>query len=89
MKWFLAATILMGCTLLVLLYSNTVLLVYHAPDYSSRPLDALLIHAPMRFFLVLPLSILFALSLLYVISIVLPPVLDHLTSGNDDDDAHL
>jgi hypothetical protein len=79
MKWFLAATIFVGCIIIVLLYSNTVLLVYHAPNYSTRPFDALLIHAPMRFFLVLPLSILFALSLLYVIPFAIAPVLYQLT----------
>ena len=65
MKWFLFATILQGLLLLLLLYSNIALLIYHPPD-SSRPLDTALIHAPLRFFLILPLSILFPLCLLSV-----------------------
>ena len=65
MQWFLAATILQGLLLLLLLYSNIALLIYHPPN-SSRPLDTALIHAPLRFFLILPLSILFPLCLLLV-----------------------
>jgi hypothetical protein len=66
MQLFLLATILQGLLLLLLLYSNITLLIYHPPD-SSRPLDTALIHAPLRFFLILPLSILFPLSLLLVL----------------------
>jgi hypothetical protein len=65
MKFFLAATILAGLLLLLLIYANIVLLVYHKPT-SARPFDTALIHAPMRFFLILPLEILFPISLLYV-----------------------
>ena len=65
MQWFLVATILQGLLILLLLYSNIALLIYHPPD-SSRPLDTALIHAPLRFFLILPLSILFPLCLLLV-----------------------
>jgi hypothetical protein len=63
MEWFLISTVLQGIILLLLFYSNVALLIYHAP-VSSRPLDTALIHAPLRFFLVLPFSILFPLSLL-------------------------
>lgn len=63
MQWFLVATITQGILLLFLFYSNLALLIYHPPD-GSRPLDTALIHAPMRFFFVLPLTILFPLSLL-------------------------
>lgn len=66
MRWFLFATILQGILVLLLLYSNIALLVYHPPT-SSRPFDTALIHAPLRFFLILPLFILFPLCLLYVI----------------------
>ncbi|KAF8902568.1 hypothetical protein CPB84DRAFT_1775703 [Gymnopilus junonius] len=62
MQWFIISTILQGLLLLVLLFSNIVLLIYHQPD-SSRPLDTALIHAPLRFFLMLPLNVLFTLSL--------------------------
>src|SRR5882757_1212047 len=67
MRWFLFATILQGLLLLFLLYSNIALLIYHPPD-SSRPIDTALIHAPLRFFLILPLSILLPLCLLFVFS---------------------
>ena len=63
---FLLSTILLGILLLLLVYSNIALLVYHAPTY-SRPFDMALIHAPLRFFMVLPLSLLFPYSLLYVL----------------------
>lgn len=69
MQWFLFATILQGLLLILLLYSNIALLIYHPPD-NSRPLDTALIHAPLRFFLILPLSILFPLCLLLVLSFI-------------------
>lgn len=65
-QWFLVATILQGVLLLLLCYSNLALLVYHPPT-SARPMDTALIHAPLRFFLTLPLAILFPYSLLYVL----------------------
>jgi hypothetical protein len=65
LQFFLIATILQGLLLLLLIYSNIALLVYHPPTH-ERPVDTALIHAPLRFFLVLPLSILFPLCLLYV-----------------------
>lgn len=65
MKWFLFGTILQGILILLLLYSTIALLIYH-PPVSSRPLDTALIHAPLRFFFVLPFSLLFPLNLLYV-----------------------
>jgi len=63
MGFFIAATVFQGIILLALLYSNISLSVYH-PSKSSRVIDVVLIHAPLRFFLILPLNILFALSLL-------------------------
>jgi len=71
MQWFLFATILQGILILLLLYSNIALLVYHPPT-SSRPFDTALIHAPLRFFLILPLFILFPLCLLCVIFLCIP-----------------
>lgn len=61
-EWFLAATILQGILLLLLLYSNIVLLIYHKPT-GQRPFDILLIHAPLRFFLVLEIAMMFPLGL--------------------------
>lgn len=58
LQWFLITTILQGLLLLLLLYSNIALLVYHPPTF-ARPFDMALIHAPLRFFLLLPLAILF------------------------------
>ncbi|KAG2007252.1 hypothetical protein CC2G_014961 [Coprinopsis cinerea AmutBmut pab1-1] len=62
MQWFLVCTILQGLILVALLYSNVALLVYHRPT-SARWLDTALIHAPMRFFFVLPFALLFPLCL--------------------------
>jgi hypothetical protein len=57
------ATILQGILVLLLVYANIVLLAYHSPTW-ERPFDMGLIHAPVRFFLILPLSVLFPISLL-------------------------
>lgn len=59
---FLASTILLGILTLLLIYSNVVLIVYHVPTW-RRPLDLAFIHAPVRLFLILPLSVLFPYSL--------------------------
>ncbi|KAH8829161.1 hypothetical protein DL96DRAFT_1708315 [Flagelloscypha sp. PMI_526] len=61
-KLFIVTTIIAGIILVLLIYSNVNLLIYHAPTW-SRPLDVAFIHTPMRFFLVLPLQVVFALSL--------------------------
>ncbi|KAG6334338.1 hypothetical protein ID866_4750 [Astraeus odoratus] len=63
LQFFLVSTILLGILILLLAYSNIALLVYHTPT-TSRPLDMALIHAPLRFFLILPLSLMFPYSLL-------------------------
>ncbi|KAG6375320.1 hypothetical protein JVT61DRAFT_3547 [Boletus reticuloceps] len=62
LRMFLFSTIMLGILLLLLVYSNVALLIYHAPTY-SRPFDMALIHAPLRFFMILPLSLLFPYSL--------------------------
>ncbi|KAF9011836.1 hypothetical protein BDQ17DRAFT_1272201 [Cyathus striatus] len=72
MEWFLFATILQGLLLVLLLYSNIALLVYH-PPVSSRPFDTALIHAPLRFFFILPLYILFPLSLFLTLRLTYTP----------------
>ncbi|KAH8097101.1 hypothetical protein BXZ70DRAFT_311542 [Cristinia sonorae] len=59
---FLVSTILLGVLLVLLIYANIVLLVYHAPTM-ERPFDLALIHAPMRAFMILPLGVLFHYSL--------------------------
>jgi hypothetical protein len=61
-RLFLLSAILQGLLIILLVYSNLALLIYHPPT-SSRPFDMALIHAPMRFFLILPLSLLFPYSL--------------------------
>ncbi|KAF9645230.1 hypothetical protein BDM02DRAFT_3120522 [Thelephora ganbajun] len=63
MQWFLVSTILLGTLLLILLYCNVVILIYHRPEIKKRPLDVAFIHAPLRFFLVLPLQVMFPYSL--------------------------
>ncbi|EEB97811.1 hypothetical protein MPER_02794 [Moniliophthora perniciosa FA553] len=62
-EWFVASTVLQGILLALLLYSNLVLLIYHRPT-RARIFDAMFIHAPMRFFLVLQIGLMFPLSLL-------------------------
>ncbi|KAI0299419.1 hypothetical protein B0F90DRAFT_1631259 [Multifurca ochricompacta] len=59
---FLKSTIFLGILTLLLIYSNVVLIVYHAPTW-TRPLDVVFIHAPVRLFLILALSLLFPYSL--------------------------
>ncbi|EKM75927.1 hypothetical protein AGABI1DRAFT_131825 [Agaricus bisporus var. burnettii JB137-S8] len=75
MEWFLIGTILQGILILLLLYSNMALLIYH-PPVSSRPFDTALIHAPLRFFFVLPFSLLFPLNLFITLGFVHTPISD-------------
>jgi len=63
MQWFLVSTVLLGTLLLILIYCNIVILIYHPPEIKKRPLDVAFIHAPLRFFLVLPLQVMFPYSL--------------------------
>ncbi|KIK96998.1 hypothetical protein PAXRUDRAFT_137213 [Paxillus rubicundulus Ve08.2h10] len=74
LQWFLASTIFVGITVALLVYSNIALLVYHAPT-SSRPFDMALIHAPLRFFMILPLSLMFPYSLFVTLGLAHSP--DH------------
>lgn len=64
-KAFILSSILTGVLIILLLYSNIVLNVYH-PIALARPLDTAFIHAPIRLFLNLPLTLLFPVSILYV-----------------------
>jgi len=61
---FLISTILLGILVLLLVYSNVVLIIYHRPTF-KRPLDMAFIHAPIRLFLILPLALMFPYSLLW------------------------
>ncbi|KAL1748253.1 hypothetical protein HDZ31DRAFT_30130 [Schizophyllum fasciatum] len=70
-RGFIAATVFQGILILLLLYSNINLLVYHAPT-TRRPLDVALIHAPVRFFLVWPLMLMFAESLFLALGMYRP-----------------
>ncbi|KAF9485692.1 hypothetical protein BDN70DRAFT_871014 [Pholiota conissans] len=72
MRWFLLATILQGLILLLLLFSNVALFIYHPPEH-ARPLGIAFVHAPLRFFLVLPFSILFELSLFVALGLSYEP----------------
>ncbi|KAA1471944.1 hypothetical protein DENSPDRAFT_859225 [Dentipellis sp. KUC8613] len=69
---FLASTILLGLLVLLLIYANLVLLIYHPPT-SQRPLDHLFIHVPVRLFLILPLSLLFPYSLFVTLGLAWDP----------------
>ncbi|KAH7923189.1 hypothetical protein BV22DRAFT_1093351 [Leucogyrophana mollusca] len=72
LRLFLVSTILLGILVLLLLYSNITLLIYHAP-MSSHPIDTALIHAPLRFFLILPLSLLFPYALFITLGLSYSP----------------
>ncbi|KAG2132099.1 hypothetical protein DEU56DRAFT_813089 [Suillus clintonianus] len=72
LEFFLLSTILLGLLTLCLLFSNIALLTYHPPT-SARPLDTALIHAPLRFFLILPLSLLFPYSLFITLGLYYSP----------------
>ncbi|KIK55577.1 hypothetical protein GYMLUDRAFT_175444 [Collybiopsis luxurians FD-317 M1] len=72
-EWFLLSTILQGILLLTLIYANLVLLIYHPPT-SARPFDTMLIHAPLRFFLVLQFGLMFPLSLFINLGLTYTPI---------------
>ena len=55
---FVASTVLLGVLVLFLLYANLVLLfVKGNRPTASRPLDTAFVHAPLRLFLVMPLTL--------------------------------
>jgi len=66
LQLFLPSTILLAILTLTLLYSNIVLLIYHPPT-RERPFDTLLIHAPVRLFLLLPATLLLPQSILIML----------------------
>jgi len=56
LKYFIASTVLLGCLIVFLLYANlNLLLRANNRPISSRPLDTVSIHLPIRLFLILPL----------------------------------
>ncbi|KZV96022.1 hypothetical protein EXIGLDRAFT_609774 [Exidia glandulosa HHB12029] len=58
LQTFVASTVMQGLLVLLLLYANLNLLLRSANHpTSSRPLDALFIHAPIRLFLIMPLTL--------------------------------
>jgi len=63
LQWFIVSTVVLGILTVLLIYCNVVLLVYHKPTLAKRPFDVALIHAPIRLFLILPLSLMFPYSL--------------------------
>ncbi|KAI0777225.1 hypothetical protein BD413DRAFT_172764 [Trametes elegans] len=69
---FLLSTIFLGILLVLLLYANVVLLIYHAPT-GKRPLDVAFIHAPLRAFLMFPLGVMFAYSLFVTLGLTWSP----------------
>ncbi|KAI0674508.1 hypothetical protein C8Q78DRAFT_1067506 [Trametes maxima] len=69
---FLLSTVLLGVLLVLLLYANVVLLIYHAPA-GKRPLDVAFIHAPLRAFLLLPMGVMFPYSLFVTLGLTWSP----------------
>ncbi|KAI0336773.1 hypothetical protein GY45DRAFT_1315420 [Cubamyces sp. BRFM 1775] len=69
---FLLSTICLGILLVLLLYANVVLLIYHAPT-GKRPLDIAFIHAPLRGFLLFPLGVMFPYSLFVTLGLTWSP----------------
>jgi len=80
LQGFLVATVFLGITLLLLLFSNITLLTIYPPN-TSRPLDTGLIHAPVRLFFILPFMLLFAQSLFITMG-------HYWTPGRPQDYAH-
>ncbi|KAJ7173799.1 hypothetical protein C8R46DRAFT_1084018 [Mycena filopes] len=75
-EWFIIATVLEGLQVILLLYSNISLLTYHSLNLTKRPLDMALIHAPLRFFFVLQLMLVFPLTLFIALGLTTPPLYD-------------
>lgn len=64
LQLFIASTVLQGLLVLLLLYANLNLLLRASNrPTTSRPLDAAFIHAPIRLFLIMPLTLLLWQSL--------------------------
>jgi len=72
-EWFLASTILLGILVVLLVYPNVAILMTHPPEVKKRPFDVAFIHAPLRFFLVLPLTVMFPYSLFVTLGLTWKP----------------
>jgi len=72
-QWFLASTILLGVLVVLLVYPNVAILITHPPELGKRPFDVAFIHAPLRFFLVLPLTVMFPYSLFVTLGLTWKP----------------
>jgi len=72
-KWFLASTILLGLLVVLLIYPNVAILITHPPELRKRPFDVMFIHAPLRFFLVLPLTVMLPYSLFVTLGLTWKP----------------
>jgi hypothetical protein len=71
---FLVATLLQALLLLLLLFSNFSLLIYHLPPTAiTHPLNTILIQAPLRFFFLLPFHILLPVCLFIALKFSYPP----------------
>lgn len=57
MQRFTLSTVILAVLAAVLLYTNVVILIYHAPT-RSRLLELLFVHAPSRLFLLLVVMLL-------------------------------
>jgi len=72
LQWFLVASILQGVMLLLLAYSVIVLYIYHTAT-PARPLDTAFMHAPIRFFLVLTMLLMFPYCLFVALNLTHEP----------------
>ncbi|KAF8624714.1 hypothetical protein AX17_007045 [Amanita inopinata Kibby_2008] len=72
MEWWFFASVLQGVILLLLLYSNLALYIYHSATL-KRPLDTAFIHAPVRFFVALTLLVLFPYCLFVALGLTHEP----------------
>lgn len=63
---FIPATVLIGLTVLLLIFINLRLVIYY-PAYWTQPFDYILLHAPARLFLLLTLTLLLPLTVFMAI----------------------
>ncbi|KZT28208.1 hypothetical protein NEOLEDRAFT_1109013 [Neolentinus lepideus HHB14362 ss-1] len=74
LQQFLLSTIFLGVLLALLIYANIVLAIYHLPaTWKERPLDLVLIHAPLKLFLILILNIGIEVSIFIMLHLTYPP----------------
>ncbi|TFK53068.1 hypothetical protein OE88DRAFT_1677813 [Heliocybe sulcata] len=74
MQQFLISTIFLGALLMLLLYANMVLSIYHLPaTWKERPMDLVFIHAPLKMFLILVMNIGIEVSVFIMLHLTYPP----------------